>query len=56
MLMELLIFQIFLKNEKYMKWGVQEVSGGMWLQFAIGHLSQDRFWEKSTLGPFLILT
>ena len=32
------------------KGGMQEVSGGMWLQFAIAHLSQDRFWEKSTFG------
>ena len=33
-----------------------QCSGGLWLRFAIGHLSQDRFADKSTLGRLLTLT
>ena len=32
-------FEFSIKITKLIKWGMQEVSGGMWLQFAIGHLS-----------------
>ena len=37
----------FSTMSKWGKWGMQEVSGAMWLQFAIGHLTQCRFSEKS---------
>ena len=30
-------YYILMKSVKSIKWSMQEVSGGVWLQFAIGH-------------------
>ena len=35
------------------EWNMQEMSGGMWLHVAIGHLTQSRSWEKSISGRSL---
>ena len=50
-----MILQVCIKKMKLIEWSTHEMSGGAWLQFAIGHLTQSRVGEKSMLGRILIL-